>query len=376
MRWLVVLSSVLSVISIALVVFVVVSRSDAPSVSEDDVNRLIFLRSKLIGNKGQTGPQGPQGPQGRQGHPGIQGFDGLQGERGLRGVPGRDGLDGPPGPQGEQGPPGMPAFAPTILSSGRTLDVEQAYYWPSDGAMPDIRLPPPGDWLLIRWKQFDGETVSARLVPAQDIFALSPSSHRGHSSILDKSLEIAEVQTFGGVVRVYAGWTYEGLLLLTSSSKHYDLIDLEVSRLTMATQVATSAADIAIQPAGEGNYEITYGGTFASEANSPKIKIPEERWLLIQLDFRTGTITDSLHIIDGERLRSLPPASYGDVLDGTNALLVTEITGVTIVGKVSVATVRLGRTKENYLLVSTSSALHGPRPIRLFKLAEVIEVLE
>ena len=144
----------------------------------------------------------------------------------------------------------------------------------------------------------------------------------------------------------------------------------------MATQVAESAADIAIQPVDAGNYEITTGGFFASEANSPKIKIPDERWLLVQLEFRTGTITDSLHIIDGERLRSLPPASYGDFLDGTNALPVTEITGITITGTVSVTTTYLGRTKDNYLLVTTDHPLKDPRPIRLFKLAEVIEILE
>ena len=254
----------------------------------------------------------------------------MQGVRGLKGLDGRDGEPGQQGEQGPQGPPGIgiPPVAPTILSSGKSLDVEKGRHWPSDGAMPDIRLPPVGDWLSIRWREpFEPYSAVSILVPVHEITALTPTFHRApvrttHSG----ALQIAGLNFAGETVRVYAGLTREGLLLLTSSHPLYDLIDLEVGRLTKAPQVAGSPANVTIQPADAGNYEITTNGFFASEANSPKIRIPEEpvrsscragppdaagsrSWLLLQLDFNTGTVTDGLHIIDGQQLRTLPPAS-------------------------------------------------------------------
>ena len=237
--------------------------------------------------------------------------------------------------------------------------------------MPDIRLPASGEWISIRWQEpFDDNSVVSRLVPVDDILALTWTVH-GAMASWHNSLQIAEVPYVGGGVEIYVGWTLEGLLLLTSSSEHYDFPSLEVGRLTPLATMPSSSADVVIQEADAGNYEITTPSFFASEANSPRIKIPDERWLLVQMDFRSGTITDSLHIIDGEQLRSLEPSDYGE--PPTDSISIAEIVGITITGQVAVTHVSIGRTKDNYLLVTTNSALRDPFPIRLYRLAEVIE---
>ena len=272
----------------------------------------------------------------------------------------------------------MPPVAPVILMEGRSLDVEQGRVWPSDSAMPDIKLPLIGDWLSIRWREsYPVNSIVSVILPVQDLWDLTAMSYRGFAGRESSSLEIARRTTVYGPVVVFAGRTGTGLLLLTTSDELYDLFDLEVGRLTAAPLVAEHAANVAFQAVDAGAYLSSGQGFFASEANSPKIKIPQERWLLVQLNFgfglRSYSISNSLHVVDGFQLRSLEPASYSDVTNGSNALVITEITGVNIGGKVEIATVRLGRTADGYLLLTSN---WPQTDIRLFKLSDQVPILD
>ncbi len=243
-------------------------------ITEEDVRRIV---QEYASEPGPRGPQGLRGPLGPPGEQGPLGPVGPAGPAGVEGPLGPKGPEGPPGPIGEKGSPGPPAVIPQILSKGHTIYVEEGGIFPTDGAMPDIRLPASGEWLSIRWREpYTENSVVSRLVPVDDILALTPT-HYGSSATLSRgsgyALEIAQAQYSGDPVAVYVGWTHDGLLLLTSSDRGYNLTDLEVGRLSATPTVAPSSADLAIQAVDAGNYEVTSPGFFASEANSPKIKI-------------------------------------------------------------------------------------------------------
>ena len=123
----------LSVISVAALIFSVISFVIA------------YITMKHGGVPGPVGPQGPmgpkgetgaQGPQGPQGEPGVDGKNGKNGKDGQPGVPGPVGPQGPKGETGERGPQGVPGLVPTrfytsletMLEDKNNQDVEMNSY--------------------------------------------------------------------------------------------------------------------------------------------------------------------------------------------------------------------------------------------------------
>ncbi len=80
-----------------------------------------------------------------------------------------------------------------------------------------------------------------------------------------------------------------------------------------------------------------------------------------------------LHVVDANQLRSVEPTDYSESINGRNALEITEIVGLGGLGNPLIQIVYLGRTKDNYLLVTTHNQ-NKPFPIRLYKLAEVVDL--